>query len=191
MKSRFKMQKREQQKREIGPLRSQLSEHPQENFQSIKTLSKAPFLNPNPLTHWSGPKNICWVRINDESCWALLDNGSTINAVTPEFIETHFLDVGPLNDLFDGRMGINGFGGLFSKLWGYITLRAQVEGVPGYDEGLVALVIPDSTAFGSQVPVTLGMLTINWIINVIKERKIDELSASLSGLRISHLLACH
>ena len=52
----------------------------------------------------------------------------------------------------------------------------------------VALVIPDSTAFGSWVPVTLGTLTINHIINVIKE---SELLASLNGLRISHLLACH
>ena len=39
--------------------------------------------------------------------------------------------------------------------------------------------------------VTLGTLTINHIINMIKESEIDELSASLNGLRISHLLACH
>ena len=39
--------------------------------------------------------------------------------------------------------------------------------------------------------VTLGTLTINQIINMIKESKIEELSASLNGLRISHLLVCH
>ena len=39
--------------------------------------------------------------------------------------------------------------------------------------------------------VALGTPTINQIINVIKESKIDELSTSLNGLRISHLLAFH
>ena len=55
----------------------------------------------------------------------------------------------------------------------------------GYDEDQVALVIPDSTTFGSRVQVTLGTPTINQIVNVIK----DELFVSLSGLGISHLLA--
>ena len=41
------------------------------------------------------------------------------------------------------------------------------------------------------VPVTLGTPTINQIINVIKESQIYKLSVSLSGSRISHLLACH
>ena len=37
----------------------------------------------------------------------------------------------------------------------------------------------------------LGTLTINQIINVIKESEIDELSASLNGSRIFCLLECH
>ena len=73
---------------------------------------------------------------------------------------------------------------------GYVIIRVQVEEVRGYKEDQVALVIPDSTAFGSQVPVTLGTPTINQIINVIKESETDELSASLNGLRVSHILAC-
>ena len=55
----------------------------------------------------------------------------------------------------------------------------------------MALVIPDSTTFGSQVLVPLGTLIINQIINVIKKSEIDELSASLNGSIISYLLACH
>ena len=75
---------------------------------------KAPFLNPDPLTYWSGPENIAWVKISDEGSWILLDSGSTINAVTPEFIKAHSLDVSPLSELVDGTLKINGFGGLFS-----------------------------------------------------------------------------
>ena len=54
----------------------------------------------------------------------------------------------------------------------------------------VALVVPDSTIFGSWVPVTLDTSTINWIINVIKESEINELLGSLNGLRMAYLLAC-
>ena len=152
---------------------------------------KAPFLNPDPLMCWSGPENIAQVKINGEGSWALLDSGSTINAVTLEFIKAHSLDVGPLSNLVDGTLKINGFGGLFSQPLGYVIIRVLVEGVKGYNEDQVAFVVPDLTTFGSRVLLTLGTPTINWIVNVIKESEIDELSVSLNGLRISHLLAGH
>ena len=72
---------------------------------------------------------------------------------------------------------------------GYVIIRVQVEGVKGYKKEQVALVITDSTAFGSRIPVILGTTTINQIINIIKESEIDELSVSLNGSRISCLLA--
>ena len=101
------------------------------------------------------------------------------------------MDVGPLSDLLDGTLGINGFGGVYTQTLGYVIIRVQVEGVRGYDEDQVTLVKPDSTTFGSQVLIILGTPTINRIINVIKESEIDELSASLNGSRIAQLLACH
>ena len=79
---------------------------------SIRTSQKIPFLNPDPLTHWSGPEKIAQVRIDEESCWALLDNGSMVNAVTPEFVGAHSFDVGLLSDLVNGTLNMNGFGGL-------------------------------------------------------------------------------
>ena len=59
---------------------------------SIKTSQKAPFLNPDLLTCWSGPENIAQVKINDEGSWALLDSGSTINVVTLECVKANSLD---------------------------------------------------------------------------------------------------
>ena len=152
---------------------------------------KAPFLNQDPLTCWSGPENIAQVKIDDESSWALLDSGSTINAVTPEFVKAHSLDVGPLSNLVDDILKINGFGGLFSWPLGYVIMRAQVEGVKGYNEDQVSLAILYLTAFGLRVLVTLGTPTINWIMNVVKESEMDELSVSMNGSRISQLLAGH
>ena len=73
---------------------------------------------------------------------------------------------------------------------GLCNHKGSREGVQNYDKDQVSLVIPDSTGFGSQVPVTLGTPTINWIINMIKESEIDELSVSLNGSRVDWLVAC-
>ena len=91
-------------------------------------------------------------------------------------------------DLVDGTLKINGFQWTILPTLGLCYHKGSVRwGVHGYNEDQVALVVPDSTDFGSQVPVILGTPTINWIINMIKESEIDELSVSLNGLRISHL----
>ena len=97
--------------------------------------------------------------------------------------------MGPLSDLANSTLGINGFGGVFSWSLGYIIIKVQVEGLQGYNKDQVALVILDSTIFGSQVLVNLGTPTINWIINVVKENEIDKLLAFLNGPRIAQLLA--
>ena len=132
---------------------------------------------------WTLTHSIGWA---DQESIAQVQN---INAVTPKFVNVHSLDVGPLSDLFDTTLDINGFGGVFSWPFSYVIIRFQVEGVWGYDKDQVALVVPDSTGFGSQVP-TLDTPTINWMINVIKESEIDELLVSLNGSRKAQLLVC-
>ena len=136
---------------------------------------RAPFQNPDPLTCWSGPENIAQVKINDKGSWALFDSGSTINVMTPEFVQAHSLDMGPLSDLMDGTLKINGFGGLFCWSLGYVIIRVQIEGMKGYNKDQVTLVVQDSTTFGSRVPITPVTSTINQIMNIIKESEIDEL----------------
>ena len=84
-----------------------------------------------------------------------------VNAVTPEFVEAHSLDIGLLSNLVNGTVSMNGFDGPFSQSLGYIIIRVQVEGVKSYYEDQMAFVIPDPTKLGSQVPVILGTPTIN------------------------------
>ena len=87
--------------------------------QGLKTSPKVLFLNLDPLNWWSNPESIAWVWIHGESSWTFMDIGSTINAVTPEFIEVHSLDVGHLSNLSDSTLGINSFGGVFFWPLGY------------------------------------------------------------------------
>ena len=67
--------------------------------QGIGHCIQTPFLNPNPFQQWYGVKNLARVRVNGESCMALLDNGAQVNTIMPSFIETRSLEVRPLSDL--------------------------------------------------------------------------------------------
>ena len=82
-------------------------------------------MNPDALNWWSGPENITRDMIDGESSWALLDSGLIINMVIPGFVEAHSLDVGPLSDLREGILGINGFGGVFSQPLDYVIIRIR------------------------------------------------------------------
>ena len=52
---------------------------PERGSQGVKSLQQSPFLNPDPFQYWHGVKNVARVRINGESCMALLENGLQIN----------------------------------------------------------------------------------------------------------------
>ena len=109
---------------------------------------------------------------------ALLENGAQINTIT--FAEEHSLNVGPLRDLVGGQVTCVGVWNALTQPLDYVIIWVQVDGVQGYDEDNIALVILDLSNFGVQVPVILGSPTISHVINMIKE-KIDALGKCLSG----------
>ena len=59
---------------------------------------------------------------------------------------------------------------------GYIVIWVQVDGVQGYDEDQIALVILDLSNLVAKVPIILGTPTISHIVNMIKEKEIDALA---------------
>ena len=72
---------------------------------------------------------------------------------------------------------------------GYIIIQVQVDGVQGYDEDQIALVILDLSNFVAQVPMILGTPTISHIMNMIKEREIDALATPWVSAQVAYLLA--
>ena len=48
----------------------------------IGPSSQTPFLKMDPFQQWYGMENIAKVKINGESCLALLDNGAQVNTIT-------------------------------------------------------------------------------------------------------------
>ena len=91
---------------------------------------------------------------------ALLDNGAQINTITLKYISDHSLQVGQINDLISAKVTCIGLGNVYTRPLGYIVIQVQVDGVQGYDNDQITLVIPNLSNFVAQLPVILGTPTI-------------------------------
>ena len=105
-------------------------------------------------------KNVAKMKINGESCMALLDNGTQVNTIMPRYVSNHSLQVGPITDLMGSKVTCVGLGNAYTRMLSYVVIWVQVDGVWGYDENQIALVILDFSNFAARVPVILGMPTI-------------------------------
>ena len=72
-----------------------------------------------------------------------------------------------------------------------MVIWVQVDGVQGYDEDQIAVVIPDFSNFAARVPVILGMPTNGKVVNVMTEAEMDALAAPWANARVAHLLLVH
>ena len=107
-----------------------------------------------------GSQNIAKVKINGESCMALLDNGAQVNTIMLKYVINHSLQVGPITDLTGSKVTCMGLGNAYTRPLGYVVIWVQVDGVQGYNEDQIALVILDLSNFVAQIPVILGTPTI-------------------------------
>ena len=122
----------------------------------------------------------------------LLDTGARVNSVTPAYVRKHKMKVGSIAALdhslnpFGRRVPLVGVGGRARTL-GYVLIRVQVEGVPGYDEDQVAFVVDDlSTSFAIRVLIVLGTPTINRVIATMKESDMHNAPHEWQACRTSH-----
>ena len=63
-----------------------IKEPPEGGFQGVNSPKLTPFLNLDPFQHWHRVENVARVKINGESCMALLDNGAQINTIMPKYV---------------------------------------------------------------------------------------------------------
>ena len=120
---------------------------------------------------------------------ALLDNCAHVNTITLRYVNQHSLQVGPITNLMGSKVSCVGLGNAYTQLLGYVVIWVQVDGVQGYDEDQIALVIPDVSNFATRVPIILRTPTICRVINVIKEAEMDALAMPWANARAAHLLA--
>ena len=137
---------------------------------------QTPFLNLDPFQQWYGIENIAKVKINGESCMALLDNGTQVNTIMLRYVSDHSLQVGPITDLMGSKVTCVGLGNTYTRPLGYVVIQDQVDRVLSYDEDQIALVILDFSNFAARVPVILGIPTIGQVVNVMKVAEMDALA---------------
>ena len=82
-----------------------------------------------------------------------------------------------------------GLGNAYTRPLSYVVIRVQVDGVWGYDEDQIALIIPDFSNFAVRVPIILGTPTIVRVVNVMREAEMDALATPWANARAAHLLA--
>ena len=131
------------------------------------------------------------VKINGESCMALLDNGAQVNTIMLKYVSDNSLWVGPITDLLGWKVASMGLCSTYMRPLGCFVIWVQVDGVQGYDEDQIALVIPDLSYFVAQVPVILGTPTIVQVGNIMKEVEMDALVMPWMNARLAHLLSVH
>ena len=129
------------------------------------------------------------VKINVESCIALLDNGVQVKTIMPRYVNKHSLQVGPITDLMGSEVTCVGLGNAYTRPFGYVVIQVQVDGVWGYDEDQIALVILDFSNFATRVPIILGTSIIGQVVNVMTEAEMDALAMPWVNSRAAHLLA--
>ena len=64
-----------------------------------------------------------------------------------------------------------------------------MDGVQGYDEDQIALIIPDFSNFAVRVPIILGTPTIGQVVNMMREAEMDALAMPWVNARAAYLLA--
>ena len=97
--------------------------------------------------------------------------------------------MGPITDLMGSKVACVGLGNAYTRLLGYVVIQVQVDGVQGYDEDQIALVIPDFSNFTTRVPIILGTPTIGRVVNVMREAEMDALAMPWANAREAHLLS--
>ena len=134
-------------------------------------------------------ENVAKVKINWESCVALVDNSAQVNTIMLRYVNEHSLQVGPITDLMGSKVTCVGLGNAYTRPLGYIVIWVQVDRVQGYDEDHITLVIPDFSNFATRVPIILGMPTFGHVVNVMREAEMGALAMPWANARAAHLLA--
>ena len=128
-----------------------------------------------------------WEHSQSEDKWGklhgLLDSSTQVNTINQRYVSNHSLQVGPITHLMGSRVTCVELGNAYTRPLGYMVIWVQVDGVWGYNEDQIALVIPNFSNFAARVPVILGMPTIGQVVNVMREAEMDA--------RVAHLLAVH
>ena len=148
------------------PALGSVSSQPEVNIRMIGQIQNPQLEAGGPTSHWIGPETLVELTMEGRNFNALADSGSQGNTITPILVQQYGFPVLPLEDFMDYPLNLMGSGGKRTIPLGFVILRVQVQGISGYDEDVVFLVVPNESDFGQRVPLVVGTCTISRMINV-------------------------
>ena len=149
------------------PALGSASSQPEVNVCVIGGIQNPQLEAGGPTLHWIGPETLVELTVECRNFNSLVDSGSQVNTITPTLVQQYGFPVLPLEDLVDYPLNLMGLGGKHTSPLRFIILRIQVQGIAGYDEDMVFLVVSDESDFGQRVPLVVGTCTISRMINII------------------------
>ena len=140
--------------------------------------------NPDPLVRLIGEPNETPVIIENSKVKGLVDSGAQISSILDKFVKLLKLQVHSLETLLD----LKPTGGGSVPYDGYVEVRMQIPGIAAFDLDVLMLVIPESE-YSKRVPVTIGTLHIDEILNLITDKEIRQADKSWQSGIIARKIA--
>ena len=153
-------------------------------------MKGVPYLNPDPYCRFIGPKNLGEALIDGELMTCLLNNGAQLNFITLAYTHKQRMDIMSVDSLAQKVGGkippILGIGGIMVNPEGFVMMNVKIPCVKGYNKDQIAIIMDDPGM--KDCPVILGMPTIFWVMEVIKESEISKLAIPWTFSRVSWLM---
>ena len=118
-----------------------------------------------------GPANEAQVKIENQNFTALIDSGAQISQLTESLVKALGLKIKHLKEL----LPLDGAGGIDVPYLGYVEARLAFSEIQNFDEDCLFLVMPDH-AYGYRVPVTIGTLHIDMMLDKASPEELESLS---------------
>ena len=148
--------------------------------------TKPQYYNPDPVARLFGRANEAPVEINGIATTSLIDTGATVTILNAAFCETYGLEIHSL----DGLVAIAGTGGFNVPYLGYTVATLEFPHIPNYSEEVVMLVVSDSTAYATRVPLQVGTRVISAVIESLTPDSIKHLDETWRQTYVGTLMSC-
>ena len=129
------------------------------------------YLNPDPLVRLIGEPNETNVKLEGQNFRALVDSGSMVSQMTISVANALQLEIKQLQTLIP----MEGAAGVTVPYLGYVEAHLKIPEVKAFEEDCLFLVVPDHS-YGKRVPLTIGTLHIDLIIESATNEELDNIS---------------
>ena len=120
-----------------------------------------------------GEPNEAIAKIEGQKFDSLIDSGAQISQLTESLVKALDLKIRNLKEI----LPLEGAAGVKIPYLDYVEARLEIPSVDAFNEDCLFLVMPDHE-YGHRVPVTIGTLHIDMIIEQATKDELDQLGTA-------------